>query len=380
MPATTYMVVDPRHDHSFRVPRPDLSTSLGVPNACNRCHRDRSSQWASSAIENWYGKTRRPHFGEALDAGRRQLPGADSRLAALAQDRGAPGIVRGTALELLRGSRSPDAIAAIATGAREADPFVRLGALEGSALFDPGARHRLAVPLLSDPVRQVRMEAARLLSEVPKEYFTPDQRPTLDRALEEYRQAQLRNADWPESHMNLALVHLAGGELAEAGKEYESALRIDPSFTSAYVNLADLRRMEGRDADAEALLRRALDRAPEAADIHHALGLALVRLKQYEAALPHLRRATELSPDDARYAYVYGVALEGAGDSDAAIRTLMRAAEVHPGAGEILFAIASFEEKRGRISSAAEYARRLLEASPGDPGARELLERLESRR
>ncbi|HEY7700414.1 MAG TPA: multiheme c-type cytochrome, partial [Vicinamibacteria bacterium] len=204
MPATTYMVVDPRHDHSFRVPRPDLSTSLGVPNACNGCHRDRSPQWAASAIEKWYGGNRPPHFGEALDAGRRRLPGADSRLAALVKDSGTPGIVRATALEMLRGSPSPDAIAAIAAGARDVDPLVRLGALEGAALLDPGVRHPLAVPLLSDPVRHVRMEAARLLAEVPTEFFTPDQRPAFDRALEEYRQAQLRNADWPESHMNLA--------------------------------------------------------------------------------------------------------------------------------------------------------------------------------
>ena len=42
MPARTYMVVDERHDHSFRVPRPDVSAKLGTPNACNDCHGDKS--------------------------------------------------------------------------------------------------------------------------------------------------------------------------------------------------------------------------------------------------------------------------------------------------------------------------------------------------
>ena len=42
MPERMYMVVDGRRDHSFRVPRPDLSAALGTPNACNDCHKDRS--------------------------------------------------------------------------------------------------------------------------------------------------------------------------------------------------------------------------------------------------------------------------------------------------------------------------------------------------
>ena len=51
MPARTYMVVDRRHDHSFRIPRPDLSVKLGTPNACNDCHSDKPPAWAAAAIE-----------------------------------------------------------------------------------------------------------------------------------------------------------------------------------------------------------------------------------------------------------------------------------------------------------------------------------------
>src|SRR5262249_20419326 len=42
MPAKTYMGIDQRRDHSFRIPRPDLTVSIGVPNTCNQCHSDRS--------------------------------------------------------------------------------------------------------------------------------------------------------------------------------------------------------------------------------------------------------------------------------------------------------------------------------------------------
>lgn len=45
MPVRIYMVVDQRHDHGFRVPRPDLSAKIGTPNACNDCHETPAYQW-----------------------------------------------------------------------------------------------------------------------------------------------------------------------------------------------------------------------------------------------------------------------------------------------------------------------------------------------
>ena len=55
MPVRTYMVVDQRHDHSFRIPRPDLSVKLDIPNACNDCHGDKDPRWAAAAVEGWFG-------------------------------------------------------------------------------------------------------------------------------------------------------------------------------------------------------------------------------------------------------------------------------------------------------------------------------------
>ena len=81
MPARTYMVVDRRHDHSFRVPRPDLSAKLGTPNACNDCHADKPAEWAASAIERWHGPNRKgfQNYAEAFHAawtGRADAAGA----------------------------------------------------------------------------------------------------------------------------------------------------------------------------------------------------------------------------------------------------------------------------------------------------------------
>jgi Flp pilus assembly protein TadD len=53
----------------------------------------------------------------------------------------------------------------------------------------------------------------------------------------------------------------------------------------AAVNLADLYRQTGRDADGEVVLRAAIAASPKDAGLYYALGLALIRLKRSDSAL-----------------------------------------------------------------------------------------------
>ena len=66
------MVVDPRRDHSLRVPRPDLTVKLGTPNACQACHakEHETAEWAAAKVVEWYGPKRKQetHFAEAFAA------------------------------------------------------------------------------------------------------------------------------------------------------------------------------------------------------------------------------------------------------------------------------------------------------------------------
>jgi tetratricopeptide (TPR) repeat protein len=295
MPEKTYMSVDARRDHSLRVPRPDLSMKIGTPNACNACHTDRSAQWAANAAERWYGSPK-PHWSEAIRAG---------RLAAVADDPEIPAIVRATALSLLRRAPAPDAVPSIERGLRDREPLVRFGAVTASEALDPESRLRLASPLLADPDRSVRIEAARVLIGTSA--------PGLEPALAEFRAAQQENADRPEGRLNLGWLAAARGDLAGAEAFYRGALKLDPGYLPAFVNLADLYREQGREAEGEALLRQALRAVSDNADgasLHHALGLLLVRTGRLDAALPELARAVELAPGEARYAYVYEVAIQ----------------------------------------------------------------------
>ena len=375
MPARTYMEIDERHDHSFRVPRPDLSLAIGTPNACNDCHRERPPAWAAGAVAKWFPKGRRgtPHYGEALAAGRRGAAGADRALAALAADTAQPAVARATALSLLA---APPA-EAVQRGAADADPLVRLGALEAARRVEPAARLAAVQPLLRDPALAVRIEAARVLADVPPPLWRLEDRVALADALGEYRAAQLVQADRPEAHVNLGLLHVSLGEPDAARREYETALRLAPWFVPAAVNLADLERALGRDDAAEQRLRAALVAAPEVAELHHALGLTLVRLGRHEEALADLERAATLAPDEGRYAYVLGVALFEGGQAERAFAVLRAARERRPGDREILYALASLSAEAGRTADAGRFARELAGAFPGDPDARALLERLE---
>jgi len=55
MPQTLYMQRHGRHDHGFTIPDPLLTKKFNIPNACNRCHKDQSADWALSYCEKWYG-------------------------------------------------------------------------------------------------------------------------------------------------------------------------------------------------------------------------------------------------------------------------------------------------------------------------------------
>jgi predicted CXXCH cytochrome family protein len=375
MPERLYMVVDGRRDHSFRVPRPDLSVKLGTPNPCTDCHQGKSAPWAAAAVAKWYGPGRRQgwHWAEALDAGRRNRAGAESELVRTIWDSSVPGIARATAVSLLAQHLTPRSLPALQRAVGDADPLVRRAAAESLGNLAPQDRVAIGMPLLKDPIRTVRLEAVGSMVEVPRDTLTAEQRAVLDAAVAEYRQAQAFNADRAEAQVNLGTLERRLGNQAAAAAAFETAIRLQPWFVPAYLYLGDLRREQGREADAEATLRKAVAADPTSADAQQALGLALVRQKRSSEALAALAKAAALAPDVPRFAYVHAVALHDGGDAAGAIAALTKAHERAPGSREILVALAEYEAQAGNRDAARRWARTLAELVPDDPAARRLL-------
>lgn len=330
MPGRVYMQVDLRHDHSLRVPRPDLAERVGTPEPCTGCHPGRDPAWAAGVLrERGAKQAGRWHFGEALHAGRTYAEGAGPALVRAATDREVPGIARATAIELLERWPGPEAFAAVRDAIRDEDALVRRAGVAWLEVVPESARAGLAAPLLRDPVRGVRIEAARVLAGTPAAALGAAA-PALEAALAEHRAVQEVNAGTPEAWLNLGLVAAARGDLAGAEASVREALRLAPELGAAAVNLADLYRAQGRDEDGERVLRAALDRQPDDAGLHHALGLALVRLGRRDEAVTALDRAATLAPGEPRYAYVLGVALRDTGNPERGDRILRAAAARFP--------------------------------------------------
>jgi tetratricopeptide (TPR) repeat protein len=381
MPSKTYMRVQARPDHSIRVPRPDLTVSIGTPNACTQCHADRSPQWAADEVARRFPDPRHrgPHYGEVFAAARAGRPGSAAGLAALAADRGQPGIVRATALDMLRGDpRTGDTVRVEAT--RDPDPEVRAAAADSLEAFAPSARLHALGPLLADPVRAVRIAAARALSSVPPEAVDASLRPRLDAALAEYVAAQQVTLDLPGARLNLAVVAQNAGRTDEAERQYLAALRIDPDFTPARANLARLYNAAGRNADAERVLAEGLAREPGIGELRYSLALLLAEQGRDAEALAALREAAKAMPDRARVHYNLGLALQRAGRRGEAEAALLRARALDDADPQLAYALAVLYAQQGRWDDARRWGDALLALQPADPEVRQFVARLRAGR
>lgn len=363
MPTRTYMTVNERRDHSIRVPRPDLSVRYGTPNACNGCHGDKDAAWASAAIERHYGPQRKgyQHYVDALASGRLGLPGAPDKLVALAADDTSPGIARATAIAELAAYPGHESLAAVEAALRDPDPLLRSAALETLLAYPPELRARLALPLVDDATRLVRIKTGRAVADIPNALLTPEQQGLRDRAYAAYRQSQSELAERPESHVNLGSLDAERGEADAAADEYRAALRLDPDFVPAYVDLSDLYRSEGNEERAAAVLDEGMARLPGNAELTYLSGLQRVRVGKLAAALPLLARAAKVAPGNEHYAYVYAVALDSAGQAQAAMDELSEALRTSPYSAELLQAATAFERKAGRTQQANDFQRRYEE-------------------
>lgn len=331
MPARTYMVIDPRRDHSLRIPRPDLSEMLGTPNACTGCHADRSNAWAAASIDGWRGRAKKKdHWGQAIHAGRTGSQSAEAELVRLVRDSSAPAIARATALSLLPRYATPASLPVIRAALTDPDPLVRREAATSLEGVEPGSRRQWLGPLLGDPIRSVRLEAGRALADIPDELLDPATRDRRAAVLREYRAVQEMDADRADAQLRLGTLFLREGQAAASEAAFTRALAIDADFVPSYVNLADLYRTLNRDEDAARILRRGIEVAPQNAALHHALGLTLVRQKRLDAAIQELETAAALSRGEPRYSYVLAVALHSAGRTKRAIAVLEDARERHP--------------------------------------------------
>jgi len=286
MPTTTYMSVDPRHDHSIRVPRPDLSVRDGTPNACTKCHAGKTPAWAAQWAGKWY-----PHLTE------RASPLATT---------GSP-IARASAFAQKVANGTTDA-QQVGSALSDSDPLVRKTAADALAGAPPELRTQWLRPLLSDSVKAVRVAAARWLAGVPTTGWSAQELASLQAATVEYIAVQQFNADRPEALSDLGMFYADQNDWPRAESLLKQAMAMETHSPAAALNLADVYRAQGREDAAQTLIRQIIRQHPDNAAALHALGLSLIRQHRNIEALFALRKATQLEPGNQQYAYVYQLA------------------------------------------------------------------------
>ena len=358
MPDRYYMVVDPRRDHSLRVPRPDLSVRLGTPNACTAtCHtkEDETAAWAAAKVVEWYGKRRPddPHYAPALAAARQARPEGKSLLLKWLRRQDTSPIVRATALSLLVQYPDGDVAAAISAGLTDADPLVRTVAVRSVGADSPGQLASVLVPMVADPVRSVRIAAANRLAGLAGagQLLTRDDRRMLSAAIHEYEASQRVNEDRAAAHINLGNLYQNLGQPADAAAAFRTAIRLEPYLTGPRSNLALLLERTGGSADEVRRLR--------------------------VAERQRLARDAAQLPDNPWIQERYGLLLYLLGDLDQAQAALKRASVRAPDSHRIRMELTLLYEKQKHWPRALESAKALVRLRPDDPAAAAILRRIE---
>ena len=272
MPTETYMGIDKRRDHSFQVPRPDLSEKHGVPNACSNCHSDKTAKWAADEIKARFPQSRtgQPHFADVLAIAWKGIP-VPSKLLALAGDMQKPPIVRASALAALAAVSSEAIAKTAASHLSDADPLVRRAAIGVQRRANPQDRVVRLIELLDDPVRSVRIEGARSLLDAPIARLPKRYSEWFSTAMSEYKASLKATADFPATQMALAGVALTTRQFEAANAAFQEATEMDPQLEQAWVMQARIQAAFGRSDEAISILEKASKANPSSIAIYQTL-------------------------------------------------------------------------------------------------------------
>lgn len=376
MPQTTYMQRDPRRDHSFSIPDPLLTRDLGIPNACNKCHADQTTDWAIEAVDKWYGDRMNRHTRDRarwVTASRNQEPGAHGNLIRMYREQ-TNQVWKAVATTLLRDYlHEPVVQTELLARLDHESPLVRGHAL---IALEPAAGQGLpnvlqAIrPLLQDPVRRVRVDAAWALRR-ELDPLTP--------AGQDLKYYLAFNADQPTGVLQQGVYELDRNQPKKALPYFHRAVAWDPNSAGLRHEYAIALSLAGQPSDAVRELETAVKLDPNEAEYSFKLGLGRNELGDIPGTAAALEDAVRKNPNHVQALYNLGLAYHAMSQSDKAVDVLLQAETIAPSAAHIAYARATILFQSGRIDEAQAAAERVLEIQPGHPEASNLIRMLSQR-
>ena len=367
MPATTYMLVDDRRDHRFGIPDPALSISHDVPNACNGCHEDKTAEWAAGVLEKEASTDEYAliHIRlQSLD------PLVVPQAVNYVNDDDYPVIRRATILAAL--PMTEETIRVALTQLESGDVLLRQAAARKLGEAPAVVRQMTLTRLAQDPALAVRREAGRGLVDLSGQVSLEDFSQLLP-MISNYRETLQPASDMPSVMTELARLDLALDKSEEAIANLQAAIRQEPHYVPALLNLADIHRANGDADSAGKLLERAVEVAPDSGAANHSYGLYLVRQGRTADALFYLQQAMEQGDASPRFAYVYSVALDSVSRTSEAVDVLRQASQSWPNQFDLLMLEVIYREKTGLLNGIKTPLRALARVAPQEPQVQQRL-------
>ncbi|MFK8053421.1 MAG: cytochrome c3 family protein [Woeseiaceae bacterium] len=295
MPATTYMGIDERRDHSFRLPGTALDPE---------------------------------HYGAIIAAGREG--DANATLLEGIANEDYPAIARATMVSLLE----PDQSAAVKTTLwqqlDDPDPLLRIAALRNLRRQPAPTRWEKGVHLLSDPIRGVRIEAALAFVD-DRQMLSYENAKAFAAAANDYRDSAIARLSTPEAALGLAAFETAMGNSRRADALYAQAVKVGDDFAPAHHALGLSQVRAGQQQLALAHLQRASELAPQNPRFIYVYGVALNSFGQPGVAIDVLSNATRDFPEDIDIAYALATTLRDNGKGAEALAVAEKMISRFPG-------------------------------------------------
>ena len=377
MTGKVYMGNDYRRDHSFRIPRPDLSLKYGSPNACTKCHTDKDDTWAWNNFQKLFGQVDSVHFSDKLAPAIANLPNADKGLISLINSKKTPEIIRASATKVLSNYNLEEHINIYISLLDDDSPLVRAASIDVLGTINSRDYVSYFLPLLQDDKRTVRVKAFFALAfmdefEVPEMYLQD-----YKRVKDEFWKQMKSNADFSGIKVREGDFFLKKGNLQKAIDCYEQGLTIDNVNNQIRTNLAMLYYNNQQYDKAEEAYLKVIKQEPGFGPVYYSLALLYGELNRVDDAIYQLERAKEIMPENIRVYYNLGLLNTKKGDFKKAERNLGDGLKIDTNNESLLYALAYTYSQSNQKVKAKNILQRLVSLYPNNQQYQAFLNQLQ---
>lgn len=376
MPGRFYMGNDFRRDHSFRVPRPDLSVKYGTPNACSGCHKDKDDAWAAKNFTKLFGEVDSIHYSEKLAPGITMQPNGYHGLIELMNDKQQPEIVRASATKVLSNYSVQNFVQEYITLLNDDSALVRGASVDVLSTINSKDYTSYFLPLLEDVKRSIRIKAFFGLGSLPENEIPEVYKESYQKVKKEFFTKLNTNADFVGTRVQRGDYYIKQGKLQEAIESYKSALSIDHINNQVRLNLATLYYNNKQYIEAEKTFKKVIEQEPKYGPVYYSLALLYAELNRVDDAIVQLKNATKIMPKNIRVYYNLGLLYDKKQEYKNAENSFISGLKVDANNEGLLYALAYMYSKSSQKVKAKNIVKRLIELYPNNQQYRNFLSQL----